>query len=152
MILENDIIICGSFKFKNEMRNLYEVLTVMGYIVKLPIEIYNGYDIMLNQLYKNNKRMDEQYKSKLTENVISVWEEAIRKTYYKSVIVFNKDNYIGFQTAKELELAIQCNKDIYYLERISNNEEKVIIHPRLNIIGDHPFYGFNLYKRREEEY
>lgn len=94
------ITICGSMKYKDEMLNIAEKLSLKGICVLTP-----------NFLTKPKEKYTfENFNtlSKLHMKKIELSDE---------ILVMNIDNYIGNSTEKEIEYAKKLNKKItYYLD------------------------------------
>lgn len=89
------ITVCGSIKFKNEMKKYQDEMHAKGYWVLLP----ENMDIDIQKVDKRVKmEMDKLHLSKID--------------CADYVVIFNKDNYIGESTEKELEYAIDKKKKI----------------------------------------
>lgn len=90
------ITICGSLKFKDQMLQISEQLTLEGTCVLTPV-----FSIV---------------KSPLTEEEIRNLKEAHFKRIELSdaIYVVNVDNYIGTSTANEIEHAKELGKEIIY--------------------------------------
>lgn len=94
------VTICGSMKFKNEMMIEAQKLALSGVCVFTPI--YPAID--------NIKLTDEQL------NLLKL-EHFKKIELSDSILVINKDNYIGESTKLEIEYAKQLKKEInYYIE------------------------------------
>lgn len=90
------ITICGSLKFKDQMLQISEQLTLEGSCVLTPV-----FSIT---------------KSPLTEEELKNLKEAHFKRIELSdaIYVVNVDNYIGTSTANEIEYAKKLEKEIIY--------------------------------------
>lgn len=93
------VTICGSIKFAKEMMIEAQKLALDGYYVFTPI-----YPVI-----KDIKLTDDQLKL--------LKEEHFKKIELSdSILVINKDNYIGESTKLEIEYARSLNKKIIYYE------------------------------------
>lgn len=93
------VTICGSIKFVKEMMIEAQKLALQGYCVFTPI-----YPVI-----KDLKLNDKQ--------LMLLKEEHFRKIELSdSILVINKDNYIGESTKLEIEYAKSLNKEIIYYE------------------------------------
>lgn len=91
------VTICGSLKFKKEMMIEAQKLALNGVCVFTPI-----YPVIENI----------EYSSFQLQNLK---EEHFRKIELSdSILVINKDNYIGESTKLEIEYAKSLNKEILY--------------------------------------
>lgn len=94
------ITVCGSYRFKKEMSEITEKLTLDGNCVLTPIE-----------LLKLDKELYTE-KEKLT--IDKMHKEKIRLS--DAIYVVNVGGYIGKSTMTEIEYARSLNKEILYLE------------------------------------
>ncbi len=94
------ITVCGSYKFKNEMIEITEKLTLAGNCVLTPIE-----------LTKSDK---ESYTDDEDFVIDKMHKEKIRLS--DAIYVVNVGGYIGKSTKSEIEFAKSLNKEIMYLE------------------------------------
>ena len=92
------ITICGSYKFKKEMIEIAEQLTLEGNCVLMP-----------NELSRPSK---ESYTKKEATMIDKMHKEKIKIS--DAILVVNVDNYIGSSTKKEIEFATNLNKEIIY--------------------------------------
>ena len=92
------ITICGSYKFKKEMIEIAEQLTLEGNCVLMP-----------NELSRPSK---ESYTKEEATMIDKMHKEKIKLS--NSILVVNVDNYIGSSTKKEIEYATKLNKEIIY--------------------------------------
>ena len=93
------VTICGSIKFAKEMMIEAQKLALDGYCVFTPV-----YPVI-----KDIKLTDDQLKL--------LKEEHFKKIELSdSILVINKDNYIGENTKLEIEYAKSLNKKIIYYE------------------------------------
>lgn len=94
------ITLCGSTKFKKEFELANKLFTLANIIVFAPGVFGHSGDI---------EGLDEETKEKLEKlhfKKISISD---------SIIVINKDNYIGESTKNEIQYAKELGKLIYYL-------------------------------------
>lgn len=96
------ITLCGSLKFKKEMIEIAEKMTLEGNCVLTPV-----YPVL-----ENYKRTDRQL-------------ELLKEAHFKkielsdSILVVNINNYIGNSTNLEIEYAKKLGKEIiYYMDLI----------------------------------
>lgn len=96
------ITLCGSLKFKKEMIEIAEKMTLEGNCVLTPV-----YPVL-----ENYKRTDRQL-------------ELLKEAHFKkielsdSILVVNINNYIGNSTNLEIEYAKKLGKEIiYYIDLI----------------------------------
>jgi len=92
------ITICGSYKFKKEMNEITEKMTLKGNCVLAP-----------NELTKPNK---EAYTKEEAMIIGSMHKEKIKLS--DAILVVNVNNYIGDSTKREIEYAKSLNKEILY--------------------------------------
>ena len=92
------ITICGSYKFKKEMIEIAEQLTLEGNCVLMP-----------NELSRPSK---ESYTKEEATMIDKMHKEKIKLS--NSILVVNVDNYIVSSTKKEIEYATKLNKEIIY--------------------------------------
>lgn len=91
------ITICGSLKFQKEMMNEAQKLALDGACVLTPIYPVIDY-IKISSLQLQNLKKEHFRKIELSD----------------SILVINKDNYIGESTKIEIEYAKSLNKEIIY--------------------------------------
>lgn len=96
------ITICGSLKFKKEMMEIAQEMELKG-------------NCMLTPIYPTNDNKDSFTKDE-AETLSKMHREKIRLS--DSILVLNKDNYIGESTKKEIEYAKSLNKEILYYTEI----------------------------------
>ena len=92
------ITICGSYKFKKEMINIAEKLTLEGNCVLMP-----------NELSRNSK---DDYTLEEALMIDKMHKEKIKLS--DSILVVNVNGYIGSSTKSEIEYAKNLNKEIMY--------------------------------------
>lgn len=99
------ITVCGSYKFKREMIEMAEKMTLLGNCVITP-----------NDLVKPNK-------GDYTEDEILMIDKMHKEKIKISdaILVINVNNYIGNSTKSEIEYAKNINKEIIYYEDIINS-------------------------------
>lgn len=98
---ECDVVtLCGSTRFKSEMLEAAERLTMEGWIVLMPNVFGHVDDIDLSEPEK--ERLDEMHKRKIDMS--------------DKVLVINVGGYIGESTQSEIEYAESWGKPIEYLE------------------------------------
>lgn len=92
------ITVCGSYKFKKEISEIAEVMTLKGNCVITP-----------NDLTRTNK-------NSYTENEILMIDNMHKEKIKLSdaILVVNVNNYIGNSTKSEIEYAKSLNKEILY--------------------------------------
>ena len=93
------ITLCGSTKYATEFKNLAEELTLDGNIVLAPY-IFS---------HVNNLYIDE----KTNEMLLNIQKAKIDIS--DCIFVINVDDYIGENTRKEIEYALEHNKEIKLL-------------------------------------
>lgn len=92
------ITICGSYKFKKEMINIAEKLTLEGNCVLMP-----------NELSRNSK---DDYTLEEALMIDKMHKEKIKLS--DAILVVNVNGYIGSSTKSEIEYAKNLNKEIMY--------------------------------------
>ena len=98
------ITICGSYKYKKEMIEIAEIMTLKENCVLLP-----------NELSRPNK---ESYSKEEASIIDKMHKEKIKLS--DAILVVNEDNYIGTSTKQEIEYAKNLNKEIIYYTDIIN--------------------------------
>lgn len=96
------ITICGSYKYKKEMIEISEYMTLQGNCVLTP-----------NELSRPNK---ESYSQEEANIIDKMHKEKIRLS--DAILVVNVNNYIGSSTKNEIKYAQSLNKEILYYEDI----------------------------------
>lgn len=99
------ITVCGSLKFKKEMIEIAEKMTLLGNCVITP-----------NELPKSNK---EAYTKEEIIMIDKMHKEKIKLS--DAILVVNVNNYIGNSTKSEIEFAKSLNKEIIYYTDIMAN-------------------------------
>ena len=92
------ITICGSYRFKKEMIDISEKLTLEGNCVLMP-----------NELSRSNK---DDYSQEEALMVDKMHKEKMKLS--DAILVVNVDGYIGSSTKSEIEYAKSLNKEIIY--------------------------------------
>ena len=92
------ITICGSYKFKKEMIDITEKLTLEGNCVLMP-----------NELSRNSK---DDYTLEEALMIDKMHKEKIKLS--DAILVVNVNGYIGSSTKSEIEYAKNLNKEIMY--------------------------------------
>ncbi len=99
------ITVCGSYKFKKEMMEITEKMTLEGNCMLTPIE-----------LSRENK---ETYTEDEALTIGKMHKEKIKLS--DAILVVNVNGYIGNSTNSEIEYAKSLNKEIlYYTDLIEN--------------------------------
>lgn len=98
------ITICGSYKYKKEMIEIAEIMTLKENCVLLP-----------NELSRPNK---ESYSKEEASIIDKMHKEKIKLS--DAILVVNVNNYIGPSTKQEIEYAKNLNKEIIYYTDIIN--------------------------------
>lgn len=96
------ITICGSFKYKKEMVEITEKLTLQGNCVLMP-----------NELSRPSK---ELYTKEEAEIIDKMHKEKIKLS--DAIVVVNVNSYIGKSTTSEIEFAQSLGKEILYYKDI----------------------------------
>lgn len=100
------ITVCGSYKFKKEMTEITEKMTLKGICMITP-----------NELTKTDKNA-------YTEDEILMIDKMHKEKIklLDAILVVNVNGYIGNSTNSEIEYAKSLNKEIlYYTDIINNN-------------------------------
>ena len=92
------VTICGSYKFKKEMIDIAEKLTLEGNCVLMP-----------NELSRNSK---DDYTLEEALMIDKMHKEKIKLS--DAILVVNVNGYIGSSTKSEIEYAKNLNKEIMY--------------------------------------
>ena len=92
------ITVCGSYKFKKEMVEITEKMTLQGNCVLMP-----------NELTRKNK---EEYNEEEVRIIGGMHKEKIKLS--DAIIVVDVNGYIGESTKNEIEYAKSLNKEILY--------------------------------------
>jgi len=99
------ITLCGSTKFKKEFQEENIRLTLEGNIV-ITVALF-GHADNIDLSVPTKTLLDRIHKHKIM--------------IADSIFVINKDGYIGKSTKSEIEYAKSFNKEIVYMESISND-------------------------------
>ena len=100
------ITVCGSFKFRQEMAEVAERLTLEGNCVLTP-----------NELVRPNK---DAYTDEEAILIDKMHKEKIKLS--DAIMVVNVNNYVGSSTESEIEYARNLGKEIlYYTDIIYKN-------------------------------
>lgn len=92
------ITVCGSYKFKKEMIEITEKMTLKGNCMLTP-----------NELAKSDKNAYTKEEALLIDKM---HKEKIKLS--DAILVVNVNNYIGNSTKSEIEFAKSLNKEIIY--------------------------------------
>lgn len=103
---------CGSLKFKDEMLEITEKMTLEGHC-------------MLSVVYPTKTNTDE-YTEDEKELFGKMHKERIKQS--DAILVVNINNYIGKSTESEIKYAKALNKEIIYYTEIAgvNNEHSLL--------------------------
>lgn len=101
------ITICGSTKFKDEILDSAQKLTLDNHIVLVPCIFHHADNIELSEEQKI--RLDNLHKEKINMS--------------DAIFVVNKDGYIGESTFSEIDWAQRMKKEVYFLENPNPEEE-----------------------------
>lgn len=93
------ITLCGSYKFKDEMAEVAEIMTLAGNCVLTP-----------NELTRDSK---DDYSEEEARMIDLMHKEKIRIS--DAILVVNVGKYIGKSTQNEIEFAKKLGKEILYL-------------------------------------
>ncbi len=108
------VVICGSSRFKPEMKEFAKKLTELGAVVYEPY-LYSNPD-------EWGKLTDEQREFV----ALGLTHDHFYKIRMADIVlVFNKDGYVGNSTTLEIGYAIAANKPIYAL---SDKDEEICRH------------------------
>lgn len=92
------IAVCGSYKFRKEMAEVAEIMTLAGNCVLTP-----------NELTRNSK---DDYTEEEARMIDLMHKEKIRLS--DAIIVVNVGGYVGKSTQSEIIFAKKLNKEIMY--------------------------------------
>ena len=92
------ITLCGSYKFKNEMAEVAEIMTLAGNCMLTP-----------NELTRDSK---DDYSEAEARMIDMMHKEKIKIS--DAIIVVNVGGYIGKSTQSEIEFAEKLGKEIMY--------------------------------------
>lgn len=104
------ITLCGSFKFKKEMSEVAEIMTLAGNCVLTP-----------NELTRDDK---SSYTEEEARMIDLMHKEKIRIS--DAILVVNVGGYIGDSTKSEIEFAEGLGKEIIYYTDLDIPENKLI--------------------------
>ena len=99
------ITVCGSYKFKDEMIEMTEKLTIMGKCILTP-----------NELTRHGK---DAYTKDEALMIDKMHKEKIKLS--DAILVVNVNGYIGNSTNSEIEYAKLLNKEVLYYTDLINN-------------------------------
>lgn len=99
------ITVCGSLKFKNEIIQITEKMSLQG-------------NCMLSIIYPANTDRNT-YTDKEREILSNMHKERIKLS--DAILVVNIDHYIGSATKSEIEFAKALNKEIIYYTNIADD-------------------------------
>lgn len=98
------ITVCGSCKFKNEIKQITEMMALKGNCMITPIDL--------------TKQDKEDYTEEQILMLGKMHKEKIKLS--DAILVVNVNGYIGNSTKSEIEFAKSLNKEIlYYTELLS---------------------------------
>lgn len=100
------ITVCGSFKYKQEMMEIGEVMQLQGNCVILPI-------------FPTRRNISDYTESEI-EMFGKMHKEKIKLS--DAILVVNVNGYIGNATQSEIELAKSLNKEIIYYTDLLNQK------------------------------
>lgn len=103
------ITVCGSLRYKKEIMEITEKLTLLGHCTLSPIFPADP--------YKNSYTDDER-------NMLGAMHKE-RIKISDAILVADIDNYIGDTTMSEIELAKALNKEIIYYTDIINGRRTI---------------------------
>lgn len=101
------ITICGSTKFKDEILDSAQKLTLDNHIVLTPCIFHHADNVELSDEQKI--RLDNLHKEKINMS--------------DAIFVVNKDGYIGESTFSEIDWAQRMKKEVYFLVNPNPEEE-----------------------------
>ena len=96
------VTLCGSTRFKNDFVKAQEDMTLKGYIV-ITVGLYG--------------HADKKYETVITPSIKVMLDDMHKRKIdiADSIMVINKDDYIGESTRSEIEYAKQSGKKVYYM-------------------------------------
>lgn len=113
------ITVCGSYKFKKQMIEEAEKMTLKGNCMITPME-----------LTKPNK---DDYTEAEALMIDKMHKEKIKLS--DAILVVNVNGYIGNSTNSEIEYAKSLNKEILYYTDIIKQREKDLVNDKVCNIG-----------------
>ncbi len=96
------ITICGSYKFKDKMAEVAEIMTLAGNCVLTP-----------NELTRDSK---DDYTEEEAQMIDMMHKEKIRIS--DAILVVNVGGYIGKSTQSEIEFANSLGKEVIYYNQV----------------------------------
>ena len=104
------ITICGSTRFKDEMLQVAEQLTLQDHIVLMPNVFHHSDDFELST--ESKIKLDNLHKQKIDMS--------------DGIFVVNVNGYIGESTFSEIDWAQRHNKTIWFLEEPPQKKEETV--------------------------
>lgn len=104
------ITICGSTRFKDEMLQVAEQLTLQDHIVLMPNVFHHSDDFELST--ESKIKLDNLHKQKIDMS--------------DGIFVVNVNGYIGESTFSEIDWAQRHNKTIWFLEEPPQEKEETV--------------------------
>lgn len=96
------IAVCGSYKFRKEMAEVAEIMTLAGNCVLTP-----------NELTRDSK---DDYTEEEARMIDMMHKEKIRIS--DAILVVNVGGYIGKSTQSEIEFANSLGKEVIYYNQV----------------------------------
>lgn len=114
------ITICGSTRFKDEMLQVAEQLTLQDHIVLMPNVFHHSDDFELST--ESKIKLDNLHKQKIDMS--------------DGIFVVNVNGYIGESTFSEIDWAQRHNKTIWFLEEPPQEKEEAVDEQNVDTTAD----------------
>lgn len=114
------ITICGSTRFKDEMLQVAEQLTLQGHIILMPNVFHHSDDFELST--EDKIKLDNLHKQKIDMS--------------DGIFVVNVNGYIGESTFSEIDWAQRHNKTIWFLEEPPQEKEETVDEQNMDTTAD----------------
>lgn len=114
------ITICGSTRFKDEMLQVAEQLTLQDHIVLMPNVFHHSDDFELST--EDKIKLDNLHKQKIDMS--------------DGIFVVNVNGYIGESTFSEIDWAQRHKKTIWFLEQPQQEQEEAVDEQNMDTTAD----------------
>ena len=114
------ITICGSTRFKDEILQVAEQLTLQDHIVLMPNVFHHSDDFELST--ESKIKLDNLHKQKIDMS--------------DGIFVVNVNGYIGESTFSEIDWAQRHNKTIWFLEEPPQEKEETVDEQNVDTTAD----------------
>ena len=104
------ITICGSTRFKDQILEVAEGLTLDGHIVMMPTVFRHDDPALTTEM---RIRLENQHREMINRS--------------DAIFVVNVDKYIGESTYSMLDWATRMKKEVYFLEEINPQAEETTV-------------------------